>query len=451
MAVFLAVCLLGGVTMAYAGADDADAYLDALFGKGKISLSEVPLGGIDLKAEDVTLSEEYLATVTQDGHTPDEWIQALYPVSISPSGGQALLSDGNIALAFHNGRARQISVSQERSVADEYGNLEKLLSLPLASFFGLGQSRVVWSPDGRYATFYNWSRVLQMSRFEYDPYLIDMETGEFILLATYVGKPVKGQAAAPVAACFTRDGRYLYFMMYGNFGYRTALLRYDLSAGKMETCCSVTDLDYYPQLSELRDGSLMLMRDADPRRNRKTVNKIGPVRYKGAGGGWMVFANTLPLDNQQLYAKEIMYSEQSGYGIMTAVNRKTGPGYLLRFLPDAGFTGLDEIWAFDSEADSMVKMTLTELQEMDAEKGRKFETFSACLLSPGGRYALCATVGQGEYHLRLVRLEDMKQVDIAGLDKSTVSGTAMNGSIPCWSGETVLLMKNKALTAFRFE
>ncbi len=155
-------------------------------------------------------------------------------------------------LSVHVSKNRGGAVADE----DEYTFMQRMSSVYCDTF--------EWSADGRYVFYNNWNR---WHNFAYDrmmlPFLLDAHTGEVFLLFSLPGLNqipnwqnirVNGKdasllmaAAEKAVSCgtwdghFSRDGRYLYLLMYGvrlpGWESPKALMRYDLETGRMEQCC----------------------------------------------------------------------------------------------------------------------------------------------------------------------------------------------------------------------
>lgn len=155
-----------------------------------------------------------------------------------------------------------VHVNENRGVTDknEIEFMQKMSSAYCDTF--------EWSPDGRYVFYNNWSR---WRNYVYDrlmlPFLLDTRTGEVFLVyslpglnqiapAAYINRNARdNQLAEKIAetalSCgtwdghFSRDGRYLYLLMYGinlpGWESGKALMRYDLETGQTERCCWLSE------------------------------------------------------------------------------------------------------------------------------------------------------------------------------------------------------------------
>ncbi len=438
-----------------------DARLDEVFSSGHASLREVPLAGIKLTTDDFELPVEYQDALREGTAELDAWLTTLYAVSVSPSGNSALLTDGAILVAWNGGKARLVQPDFTRGVGDEYGSFEKIWSRPIIHLLGSSACDIAWSPDGRYATLTNYKNVLLMLKMDSDPFLIDTETGDAFLVATYGTKIIGEQAAAPVAACFSRDGRYAYYMLYGNVSSsRTALLRCDLETMQTEICCSVSDTDYYPGLWELQDGTLAILKDVKPD-YRKTMEHNCIAKYTQTGSGWMRFEETLPLEAIYTYSNRLQYSDASGYALLnTRVCYQSEVAFQC-FRPDRGNAGLENYWAFDAESGSIVKLSTEDIRNLNTSAVSNdtalsaYETICNTALSPDGRYTVFRTMKNDPQdkavHLRLVRLSDMAAIELTGFDVGDLSAVPVERSVVTWNSNALIIMLKNGLRSFVIE
>ena len=438
-----------------------DTRLDAVFSSGQVRMREVQLAGIQLTAEDLVLPAEYQAALSENAAEVTDWLASLYVLSVSPSGNSALLTDGQMLIAWNNGKARIVQPNLSRGVEDTYGNFQKIWSQPISALFRASGNDIAWSPDGRYASVTNSRSVLTMMRLENDPHLIDMETGDVFLLAAFNTKPLKGNAAAPVAVCFSRDGQYVYYMLYGNISSRrTALLRYDLEAKHTEICCSVSDGDYYPRLWELQDGSLLIIQDVDPK-YKTTMEHPSLARYTQTGSGWMRFEQKLPLEAVNAYTNHLEYSDASGYALVNIRVRFQSEVAFQCFRPDRDYAGLDNYWAFETGTGKAVRLTAEEIRNLNTvtegsdDPLNAYEIIINEVLSPDGRYAVFHTSSKNDEktarHLRLVRLSDMSAIEVRGIDPEALEVLPADRNAIEWNSDAVLILLRSGVKSFMIE
>ena len=184
-----------------------------------------------------------------------------YPLTVGPDGtvlwfgvmpvdaGMGLYT--YIAFVQRDREVVVVSVSESRGAGDEKGVLSQYVSsLIRTGRFGAFD----WSRDGRYL-FLNDLENWQANKLATLPYLLDTRTGEVFLLYSRpdldqdpralhypAGHPRKNEKTCCTVwdGHFSRDGRYLYLILYSNLPDWTtekAFMRWDLQAETMEQCC----------------------------------------------------------------------------------------------------------------------------------------------------------------------------------------------------------------------
>ncbi len=438
----------------------AEDPLASLFTNGNIRMAAKPMAGFVLSVEDLELPEEYAEAAATEPEEAEAWLNTLYPVSISPDGKSAILTDGQLAVAYYGGKVRLILPNFEKSVPDEYGNFQKVWSRPFRNLFDNALDDIVWSPDGRYAAITNYRQILQMTRMETDPWIIDLQTGDVIMLAAYGNNFIKGTAGAPLTACFSRDGRYVYYMIYGTIAaHHTTLVRYDLQQKQMTVCCSVSDLDYYPRLWELQDGSLMMLQDVSPRSNSSQYQGI--ARYVQSGSGWMRFAHSAQLKRNYAYTSRLRYSAASGCALTLTTLLQFGNGAFQCFRPDGGYAGMEDYYVFDPAVGGIKRLSAAEMHSTleglsesmgGAEKPElPFESILSAALSPDGHYALFFTSSPEEKHIRLVWLDEMLTAEVEVSDIESLLALPSDRNSMVWSADAILMTTKNGIGCFVLE
>lgn len=363
--------------------------------------------------------------------------------SLSPAGNSGILEANDSGISYYEGKYHIIYPSQTRGVADVNGNLAKLFAAARTFKRFPGEEGTVYSPDGRYAALVNNQAVLIQSSFIYDPIIIDLSTGEMILTATYGSKLMRGDTGAVVAAAFSADGQYFYYMLYENMeGYRTALYRYHLQENTTEFCYSGSDLNYHPCLSETAEGAFIILRDTS-NENKET----GLTRIADEGGVWQGAELSFDLPMKYWRCTRLLHSAKSGYafipGKIAAVDASSDYAFQC-VRPDEGFAGLNRYYVISKEFPQIQAYTAEELNALFEtwEKGTDmkyasafyvdmpFQAIQAFALSPDGRYALLHTKDYGtrdnprpSEHLYLVSLEELALREVQGLDPAAVQAT----------------------------
>ena len=434
------------------------AGLDAAFEAGNVTLKELPMGGLKLGIGDVVIPAAYEGQA--ETAEIEAGLSALQLVSVAPDGKAAMLTDGRGLYSWFDGKLRMLAYNPQRGVEDTYGNLEKPWQNPYRAYFPGHLGDVAWSPDGRYAVIATCEAVIIRAQYNYNPHLIDMKTGDVFAVASYGRKIITDKVGGVTAACFSRDGRYAYYMVYGNIGgNRSTLIRYDIQEDKLENCCSVVDLDYYPQMHELRDGSLMIIQDYDLRR-KNLYPRPGIARYMNNGFGWMRFGQSLPVEGD--FPNRLQYSAESGYAI-DLIESGRNRVVFQRFLPDSGFEGLNDYWAFDLENGTPVRLTYDQVRDTAVDPDKKetrpydYEIIDGAALSPDGQYALfrtyTASVSEEKrsWQLRLVRLTDMKMIRVNGIEPEKIMLLRSQENSIEWNSGVLLIVLADGLHSFVIE
>ncbi|MBO4367389.1 MAG: hypothetical protein J5859_01635, partial [Clostridia bacterium] len=285
-------------------------------------------------------------------------------LSLSPAGNSGLLSiGGRTGICYYDGTYRILYPSSKRGTADTNGNLAKVFSIPIQRL--IGEEGIVYSPDGRYAAIYNIEYVLIKAQFIFDPVIIDLSTGEMILTATYANKVRDEGMGAVSTAAFSADGRYFYYMLYGNTAaFKTALYRYDIAEDTTELCYSGSDLNYYPYLSETGSGAFAILRDA-----RRSSEFTGITYIRNDNGSWSGKEYSFDLPMQYFYSNRLLASRDSGWAVIpgrTMMNQ-SGSWYAFQAVrPDEGFAGLGQYVTVSKEGGEVCAYTAEELDALFA-------------------------------------------------------------------------------------
>jgi len=387
-------------------------------------------------------------------------------ISLSPAGNSGLLVDeGSTGVCYYEGKYRVLYPSSTRGVEDTNGNLSRIFSTGLRKL--LGKEGVVYSPDGRYAAVFNYEYTLVQMKFILDPIVIDLSTGEMFLTATYQNNYMKAEGAGAVTtAAFSSDGRYLYYMLYGNTAeYHTALYRYDLQEDTTERCYSGSDMTYYPYLSETDSGALIILRDV-----YKYDEMQGMMRMADEDGTWKgtEFAFDLPL--QYWYSRSLMYSANSGYAFVPGKPRSTDFGYAFQCIrPDDDFAGLNQYCAVSKESNQIQVCSADEIKALfgnrtdaatDAYLDMPFQRILTSVLSPDGHYVLLITENSGSRdnpeksrHLYLVRLADLAIREIEGMEPYAIQVDISKNYPPVieWNTDTLIIGTDDGIQAYEFK
>ena len=455
----------------------AEGPLDAAFEAGVAALVETEHAGFDLAGCNIVIPDAYWSLQGMEKPSAEalrgltgQALAAASVFSVSPAGTSALIDAGGV-FALNGGTITALIPSETRGVADEYGNMGTLFKTGLRAF--LNTEGVVWSPDGRYAVIPNIDRAIKSMQLICDPMVIDTVTGEVFLTATYGSRiiPREGEAngGALTSACFSRDGRYLYYTFYGSLGQgRYALLRCEPDTGKTELLYSGDEMIYYPRLSELRDGSFMILSDERDTSRPMGVARLAPGGLLAGltGGGWSVTTASFGLPLAQWRVTQLEYSAESGWAFCLGGTAQGNLYALQRFRPDEGCAGIEQRWMMRSDTcefepvegdtrDALIRTFSDGKLLPDAE----YLVLLAGELSPDGRYALVqvrsANIAELSFPLYLVRLEDMKAVPVTGLPEnlSAYRTPLARKYAPGmeWNGDQILLLVDGQVRSYQFD
>ena len=413
----------------------AAANMDAVFDYGNPTLMEIP------EDFDFTILEGDVSLLTESNEKPCLW-------SMAPCGYSGIFTVGKSMAAVYDQKVSAVHPSAERGVKDEYGNLEQYFTTLTTKLGNLvGEEGVVYSPDGRYAFIGNKDLALMYMKLFVDPILLDVSTGELILTATYPDKIGTDGIGAVTSGLFSADGRSFFYIVYGGFKEgRVRLCRYDLETGETETCFESDRYLDYPRLSELSDGSLLMLND--------TIRKDEPqglVIASQGSDGWSLREEKLPLDSTCCYAHGLIYSSGSGLACLTERKEMKETLAFQIISPEKDFEGLDRLLCVTKDTNEIVSLSPEEY--MKATEGEHpYQEILKAVFSPDGHYLLLHTQGDSR-NLLLVRLEDMKALKVSGLDPEEINSGARAKSYPVcieWNTEALIIGTKDGIRAFTF-
>ncbi len=465
------------LTLSMAGfAAFADEYrdmakaLDTAFESDGLILTET--GFPEISVEDFEFPDEMWEAVGMEkpadavselagefSHTVFTWL------SLSPAGNSGLLAvGGRTGICYYGGTYRILYPSSKRGTADTNGNLAKMFSIPIQRL--IGEAGLVYSPDGRYAAIYNIEYTLLKAQFILDPVIIDLSTGEMILTATYADRMRDEGMGAVSTAAFSADGRYFYYMLYGNTAaFKTALYRYDIAEDKTELCYSGSDTNYYPDLSETGSGAFTVLRDT-----RDSIDFAGITYITCENGSWSGREYSFDLPMRYWNCNRLIGSKDSGWAVVLGRTMLSDGSWhaFQPVRPDEEFAGLGQYVTVSKEDGQLQAYSAKELYSLfkDLKEGSAFglevpfQIILAAALSPDGRYLLLNTLdsGTGENtsevkHLYLVRLEDLSIREVGGIDASLIqTGNAAVNYRPVieWNTDTLIIGTANGTLAYRF-
>lgn len=453
--------------------------LDALFDANTLTLVKTAPPVIDADKFDFT-TDMWAAMGVEEPTDPLSELAKYLPeaeitwLSFSPSGNSGILvADGHTPIALYDGRYHVLYPSHLRGVEDTNKNLAKYYSVRLQSL--IGDEGVVYSNDGRYAGIYSVRHTLMYANFFIDPVIIDLATGEMILTATYKNRIREENAGAVTTATFSTDGKYLYYILYGNTsrsGYKTSMYRYNLETAETEFCYSGSDFTYYPSLSETADGNFIIIRDTF-----KTNELLGVYSISFQNGLWAGNEHIFDLPTKYWRCNRLFSSSNSGYALIPGSIGVGSVNAFKCFRPDEEFLGIEHYYAISKDGNKIVSMGAGDVSSIFDEIANNpmrngdtmvpfdvrvpFQTILTLRISPDGYYALLNTIDKGTaddpkttYHLYLVRLEDMAIKEVWGVDPEDILVGSLGANyqpVIEWNTDVLLINTSEGVQAYRFQ
>lgn len=205
-------------------AENGKSKLDEAFESGQVTLNKVVPTAVTCEDIEFVISDaaaayygienkfSAIAKLYEEWDNYDGYTVTDRLLSVSPDR-EAFLIAGSVPMILRGNRATVLYVSSERGQKDWYDSAYKVIaSRYLHSVYSTGYHfSAIWSPDGRYITMiseqYNemvWSI----------PFLIDTYSGEIILPGIHSDK-LSLHGGFMMAACFSEDSRYMYYVLYG--------------------------------------------------------------------------------------------------------------------------------------------------------------------------------------------------------------------------------------------
>lgn len=457
------------------------ADLDTAFKAGNLKLVET--GSVCTPAvSDFELTEDMLtviASLAPEMDVPamvEEALKAGPPtvLSLAPSGNAAILELAGYGVCFFEGKYHVIYPGAARGVEDTCGNRKDFFTRFAGNYRTSidDYSGVIWSPDGQYVTVSNMYVLFGGAKVGIlAPMIIDMSTGEIILLDAFPVK--KGVGPTLSAACFSRDGKYLYYILYGNLeGARIHLCRCDLATGKTEILLKSRERAFVPPLRELADGSLLLNDN-----NQTRINEFGSVfRFAEKDGVWTLEHIEGSATVRYASPNRLLYSEKSGYAVSLDSTLLANHYSFQVFRPGEDFAGFERILCLSEEKDEVVSLTGTEFEAAvnaamevpcDVQPRPRYFTYSLlpyrCInyaaLSPDGNYLLALTMStespmaDSTWDLCLIRLSDLAVRKVHGPDARSID----LGTYLClrrvieWNTDTLIIATDTGIKTYQFE
>ena len=447
------------------------ADLDAAFEAGTLKLAEAD-NPFTPAAADFELTEDMLAAVKELSPETDvpamveEALKAGPPtvLSLAPSGNAAILELAGYGVCFSEGKYHVIWPGATRGVEDTYGNRKDFFTRFAGKYRTSfdDYSGVIWSPDGRYVAVSNQYVLFGSAKLGIlAPMVIDVSTGETILLEA-IPTAEKGIRHSISAACFSRDGRYLYYIIYGRFeDGRIRLCRCDLATGETEILLKSDERAFVPPLRELADGSLLLSDN-----NQTKLAEFGSVyRFAEKDGEWTLGHIEGTATVRYISPSRLFYSEKSGFAVALDSTLLIDRYSFQLFRPEEDFAGFDRILCLSEEKDEVVSLTGAEWEaavnaalEVPCDEDPRPRSFTYAqlpyrgieyaVMSPDGNYLLAvtkSTTGPKPDITRdvlLIRLSDLAVRKVDGPDAmSIVLGAQLNWRRAIeWNTDTLVIV-----------
>ena len=495
-----------------------DSELNTRFEEDQLILEETETAGLAVTADAFELSEECLQVLADlyDGLSADDFNDELeemlnsedrdvQPVSLSPAGNSGFVTIYDTLCAYYDGQYRIVYPSMTRGVEDVYDHLKlwyERFAYHTSRF--IGSEGVVYSPDGRYAAILNVRLAVVNALYYLDPIIIDLSTGEMILTATYADKLKEEDAGVFTTAAFSSDGRYFYYMLYGAFNTsKSRLCRYDLTSGETQICKTFEDNKeeglehnlYYPYLSELSDGSFMILNDG-----YKQSQTIGIARLSQQDEEWTADIQEHALPIKAFYPSRLDYSADSGYAVMTGRTMTGMQQFSIAFqaiLPEEDYRGIEQYICIETDTNEAMLLSAEEYLELmvqlpsdrpaaaveeaaeeddeDAEEAVEEDSEGTeeedsetspildfpcqvilnSVLSPDGQYLLLYTKNHIAYpmnhKLLLVRLSDLTVRQIQGIDAEEIGAALGNELYMEWNTDQLIIRMQDGVHSYQFK
>lgn len=399
--------------------------------------------------------------------------------SVAPGGKTGLAALGKTFFAYCDGIYRLLYPSPDHGAEDVYGNLHSLLTGRRGHIPAEG---AVYSPDGHYAVIPNTNDALIKARYNVDPILIDLKTGEVRLIETYSNKVFDDSSGTMVAACFSSDSRTLYYTVFGHIN--AQLYRYGIEEDQTELILRTPDYMYntpfgtywaFPGLALTPEGSFALISDSARKDNPqqlvllKTEDEIvftvEPHSIPNIGDRMLsltAYSYSRDSDSALLYLKNNIVRTAEiptliDESLPEALRGVILPDMLAAAKPDEGLAGLNFLWAIRADPIQAVKLNTEELQSSAGENAPDLNNcfrIHEAEQSPDGRYALVLVSRNAEYSLLMLRLSDMALRTVEGIDASAILFDGRAKDYPAvidWHADTLAILTRSGLQLYRFE
>ena len=474
----------GNERVASRAAGTSDSALDALFEADALRLEkhDLPMPAKeDVPCEIPDGSFERIGLSTQDvrkslAGTID--FSKMLIASVAPGGKTGLAVLDNTFFAYCDGKYRLLYPSPDRGAEDLYGNLSRFLSGKRGH---IPYEGVIYSPDGNYAVMPNIRVALMQARYNVDPILIDLRTGETRLIETYANKVLEDQFGTMISACFSSDSRTLFYTVYRSRG--AALYRYSIEEERTELFLSTPEKTnntrlgttwFFQGMALTPEGNFALISDnmiAIPKQlvllstQDEIAFTVEPHSIPNIGNRMLsleVYSYGRDSDNALLLLRN-MYARASASTAESLPESSDGlflpPDVLVAAKPDAGLDGLADMWAIQADPIRAIKLNTEDLQG-SAGKNESGLDLNSCFMiheaeqSPDGQYALLLVSHNAAYSLLMLRLSDMALRTVEGIDASEILFDNQANEYPAvidWNADTLTILTHSGLQLYRFD
>ena len=443
------------------------ADLDAAFEAGTLKLKETATPYTPA-VSDFELTDDMLAALKElapETDVPAMLEEALAGdsltvLSLAPSGNAAILELAGYGVCCYEGEYHLIWPGADRGVEDIYGNRKDFFTRFAGKYHVSidDYSGVIWSAAGRYVAVSNMYILFGSAKVGIlAPMVIDVTTGGMILLDAFPAD--KGLGSTVSAACFSRDGKYLYYVLYGRFeDGRVRLCRCDLATGETEILLRTEERAFIPPLRELADGSLLLSDN-----NQTRLKEFGSVyHFAEKDGEWTLEHIEGPATVRYTSPNRLFYSEKSGYAVTLNCTLLTNHYSFQVFRPGEDFAGFDRILCLSEEKEEVLSLTGAEFEdavnaavEQNSDKNSRANTYALlpyrcidyAVMSPDGNYLLAVTcsteapMADPVRDLLMIRLSDLAVRKVDGPDaKSIILSTFLGWRRAIeWNTDTLII------------
>ena len=421
----------------------ADGYLTMDLMPGPV-LVEDPNAGIALNESMFHISDEDWAAWGLEPIEADELINGIQNIelmSLSPNKESALFAlNQTVLFTYRNGTIHLLHPNYSRGIKETYEVLQSMFSY--RKVLGTEKRNTSWSPSGRYCI---CTDDAAMSLFAgYPPILIDLENGEGF---TIDGHSEEGKEAVTTAV-FSSDEQFLYYAVAKYNEYQSAIKRYNILTGEVETCLESYEALLLPTMIEYDQNHLLI--HTSPWQNGYSIVKIDGVTYENRTGDSITNSDAMThlvllSKDDEGWKEEYHYSAEVPYSIFKAreceFSRALGYFYtygrynLLRRVNI--YSGETSYWHLEKEEDGEYKFHMFSEEELlNNPKYYNGIVYTFRMkVSPEGKYAIIQR--SNEERIYLVNLSSMELIKLYG-PKEMHESNADYRRIVDWNNENIV-------------